>query len=344
MRTYLFELAATIAALVLDGLIMNGWVYGYLPLEKALPAHASLSLAALFLFKKTGADLRFGAALSLLLFFMGPFGAAVVLFSLLLYFFLKKSASRGNLLEALLPKEEQELGDKLYERVSYGMDNFDPENLPLAFQDIMAFGNEQQKRMALERILKHFRPEFAVSLMHALNDKSSAIRVLAATAVARIDKQYWDRSLLLEQKVREQPQSSAALLKFALFSREYAKLKILDKERLQKVRQNAIAAFKAYCDQNPHSERTKEELARLLIENGEPEKAKELFYSLIDGKEEVKEEHLQGYLECLYKTGEYSAVREKTNEDLRIIGDSVRYDAILELVMLWKGGVQQHVL
>ena len=73
------------------------------------------------------------------------------------------------------------------------------------FAEVIEFGSFEQKQSVVTLIADHFRPEFASALRAALNNPEPAIRVQAATAVARIENQFLQRSVALEGARVEHP-------------------------------------------------------------------------------------------------------------------------------------------
>ena len=75
------------------------------------------------------------------------------------------------------------------------------------FNDILSGGSVVQKQLALAKIARYFRPNLAPLLLQAIHDPDAAVRVQAATAMARIERDFMKRRMDLEKKLAGQPHS-----------------------------------------------------------------------------------------------------------------------------------------
>jgi hypothetical protein len=114
------------------------------------------------------------------------------------------------------------------------------------FADILSFGQLSQKQELITLIASDFRPEFAHVLRMALNDANNAVRVQAATAIARIEDEFLQRSLRMSAEVLENPLDPARLLSLATLLDEYANAGIMDRERETAARERATQAYVDY--------------------------------------------------------------------------------------------------
>ena len=114
------------------------------------------------------------------------------------------------------------------------------------FADILSFGQLSQKQELLTLIAGDFRPEFAHVLQLALHDANNAIRVQAATAIARIEDDFSQRIQKLSADVQQNPCDSRRVWSLATLLDEYASAGIMDRERVAAARHRAVEAYLDY--------------------------------------------------------------------------------------------------
>jgi len=277
--------------------------------------------------------------------FLGVFGAFITLIVLSIYLaFRSRTTSLMQLLDNFFPGEEEDLSEVLYERVRFGMDDFDPRKMPVVFQDVLEYGSESQKRLAIERMLKHFRPEFTKAFSKALNDSSNAIRVVAATAVTRIDKQYAETEERLKKDVENNSEDIAALLDYAKHCHEYSELDIIDRIRALKLRARAIEAYSRYREAKPGIFFVDIALASLFYSNGEYHRVLTLLSPYFQKSEPVDYRIYRWYMSSLFQLRRWRDLYQFANRDHTMTWkQSVEFDAMMDLIMLWRTGFHETV-
>ena len=279
-----FIVIRRIALLVL---LVESFLFFYLAhhsLAAALLLHLAVIVALMWslkFFLSKFFDIRY---LLLLILFCGSFwprwGSDHFSLHLALYYLFASDAipSASNV---FYPKTELTASEFAYERIIYGLDDYHVDKVPIPFKDIMTFGTYQQKRIAIEKMLRYFRPEFTPALLIGLYDKSNAVRVQAATAISSIDNNYFDRYAKLSRLVKEHPRDMKLLKAYAEHCEEYADTEILDKDRIKKMRVSAIDAYINYLQHQEGDLLAQVSLGKLWMQNGDYAEAKQILEKAI---------------------------------------------------------------
>jgi hypothetical protein len=307
--------------------------------------HAINSLAAFIIlrfFILSKWDERFPELFFYLIAFLGPFGGGVFLVSLLLYFVVKSQISsiEKTITDFFPIDPEDELSFRIYERIRYGLDVFDPKKVPYSFEDVMHYGSVNQKKTAIERILKYFRPELSKPLLIALGDKNNSVRIMAANAVARIDSQYTTKLQTLEVNARKYPKEYQRLLDFADQSVWQSNLEILDEERRKKLRQRASDLYLEYLQKVPSDKSVKLSIAKLHYLNGEHDKAMRELRTILEENKEIDTEALVLLMRTLFAEKQYKDMHALARkEGLAIKGGTPLHEQLVDELLLWKRGI-----
>ncbi len=283
------------------------------------------------------ADARFLLPFALFLTPLGPPGAIVICVALLFYLIdLYITQSISNLLFSIFPPLSEESSERVYDRLIYHLDDPRPERIPIPFKDIMMYGNYNQKRMAIEKMLRYFTPEFAEALKMGLKDESAAIKVQTATALSSIDHQMFDHYLQLKTLHEEFPGNRSHLKKYIEYGSKYALSKILDEDRLKIILEQIIPAYNAYIKENEQDHTAKLALAELYVKNGDDVSAKNLLLNLL--QESFKPAALYLLLHVLFNLKDYNFLREKASEAKEHLKDLPKDNYVRATVTLWQGG------
>lgn len=302
----------------------------------------ALSFLMAYFYRKRGWNLCFPLLTSLSLVFLGALGPLFILSSASLYvIFNKFTKLRASYKDLFYVSEKYNLTEIIYERLTYGQDNFNPEKLPTIFLDILIYGSEKQKRIAIDRILRHFRPEFSTTLYKALNDKSNSIRVLAASSINRIDAQYMRQNHLLEKKYLDKPDSQENVVDYAAHCEAFSRLAFIDEQRRDHLRDKAIELYEDYHKHHPKNHIVALSLSRLYYLCGQYEEAATALKDYVKNAATHNEEIYRWYLSAIFELQRYDEIRElAANKLLQMRGTSVEYDKILEQIVLWKNGLK----
>jgi tetratricopeptide (TPR) repeat protein len=272
---------------------------------------------------------------------MGPLGAAVAVVGMILYLVLKGPLSNNDkeLLKHLLPEENESMSKEIYDRLIYGLDKFDADKLPTIFNDVLVYGSERQKRIVIERMLRYFRVEFSPVLQEALNDENNSIRVLAATAVTRIDKQYSEENIELNHLIQRKPNDFSVHLRLARQSEEYSKLGFIDEQRRMKYSQMAIDHYQQAIAIDPKNAPARVSLAENYYLHEKYQDIIDCLEIVIESESTLQDQAIKWYLSAMFKLNKYAEIREFTRTKTLVLKeDSFEYDLLLYIIIIWKRG------
>jgi tetratricopeptide (TPR) repeat protein len=240
---------------------------------------------------------------------MGPFGPAGVLLTQGIKPWYDRSAMAFEKWYAtLFPEEALKFDARLYRRIQAEEQNPNEPSGLVPFIDILSFGSRKQKQAAIALITNNYQSSFAQALKIALNIGDSAIRVQAATAIARIENQFLERALELGQKAKEEPESPELKLALARHYDAYAFAGILDESREEENRELAVEYYKGYLELKPEDLVGRAELGRLLVRKGEfRDAAATLEHSIARG--DLSPQISLWYMESLYHLGRLADLR-----------------------------------
>lgn len=289
------------------------FLFSYVSLKTKIVIHVAavglcLLVSAISYVKKL--DARLALFLTLFTTCLGPLGTLVGLMMILLYPFYRRSSTRlGELLDTLMPESSPDEVAVLHDRIKYGLDQYDPDSKLYPFMDIICYGTVQQKKLAIEKILRYFRPEFSPVLKKALQDPESGVRVLAATAINAIDSLYFKKYLEMEAVVKESS-NKIDLLNYARHCEQYAMTEVLDAERDKKMMVEAIRAYEEYLEENIDDLKSMGSLGKLYVLTGNNSKARLLLESVFRTYSTIPFEVYKWYLCALYNSREYDFLRQ----------------------------------
>ncbi|MGE0590978.1 MAG: hypothetical protein AB7G23_03365 [Vicinamibacterales bacterium] len=295
----------------------------------------------------------------------GPFGAAGLMLAM---FVERHHAGHATSLEAwhamLFPPshvdEEAELWRRIGQRASDR-----PDAQPVTpFLDVLAFGTVPQRQAVVAIIAQQFRPAFAGALKTALRDEANVVRVQAATAIARLEHEFLERTLRLEQAARDSAEASRtgadagtdsgvtarteaagaasggpdgradarATLALASHYDDYAFTGLLDPAREEDCRVRAANGYQAYLAQVPDDRVVAFRLARLQLRRGLPEDAEHRFRELAEAGEPAAAEW---QLEALFVMGRYADLRRAAAR--HAVGPGLGTPEAQDALALWTG-------
>jgi hypothetical protein len=198
------------------------------------------------------------------------------------------------------------------------------------------YGNYNQKRMAIEKMLRYFTPEFAEALKMGLQDESAAIKVQTATALSSIDHQMFDHYLQLKKLHEENSNNRKILKKYIEYGSKYAFSKILDVDRLKVILEQIIPAYNTYLSENKEDFTAKLAVAELYVQNEDYEIAKQLLLELL--QERFKPEALYLLFNVLFVLQDYPLLRQKAVSAEGELRSLPKDNYIRTITELWAGG------
>jgi polysaccharide biosynthesis protein PelE len=96
------------------------------------------------------------------------------------------------------------------------------------FADLLESGTLAQKQTVLEKITRYYEPAYAPLLRKALGSQEAAIRVGAATALAKLENNFMQRFMELEKRHRAAPEDEQIMQELAACCKEYAEAGLVD--------------------------------------------------------------------------------------------------------------------
>jgi polysaccharide biosynthesis protein PelE len=281
---------------------------------------------------------RFGLFLLPLTAAGGPFGAGIALLAAMVYTrCVSDATSPVEWIADLFSRHQDRESDRLHERIELGLDDFESAASVEPFRDILSGGGVLQKQMAIAKIARYFRPVFAPLLLQAARDPNAAVRVQAATALAKIERDFMARYIRLENELRDLPDHDPAKLKLAELYDDYAHADLLDENNRQSLRLKAIGIYEACLAQEDNSD-WRLKLARLYLRDGQPEKTCEWLKPLVESPDMPRGATLW-YMEALFQLKKFGELRQLASYQVPIIriSSDASLGEIENLPGVWEG-------
>jgi len=337
-----------VVALALESTLTVCLLTGILPSLPSLLLHGSVVFWLTLRFRRSQRmeqDLRIPLLLLATTAVMGPFGPAGVLLSQGLRPWYDRSAMAFEKWYAtLFPEEVSKFDARLYRRILAGEHNLDEISGLVPFIDILSFGDRKQKQAAVTLITNNFQPSFAPALRMALNIADSAIRVQAATAIARIENRFLEMALDLKRKVDAQPDSPGLLHDLARHYDTYAFAGILDEKREMENRELAVEHYRGYLKLKPDDPVARAELGRLLVRRREFAEAAATLEHFIE-RGEMSPQVSLWYMESLYHLHRFADLRAFVEKNSSAAFDRQEMPVeVGETFQLWGGPTISHSL
>lgn len=209
---------------------------------------------------------------------------------------------------SIFPTDQQFEPEVITDQIIEGIDENPSRYSVMPFSDVMRLGSENQKRNALAKMTSRFSPRFAPAFKIALSDPSNAIRVQAATAIAKIERDFGRKLVRIEEARAKEPKNVHLTMALARFYDDYAFTGILDPELELLNRDRAISSYKTYLQQDPNSADAWLSIGRLMFRSKQWEEAADWFRHALD-RGWHSETMVMWYFECLFRLGRYRDLR-----------------------------------
>lgn len=256
-----------------------------------------LGLAVLNL-AHTRRNYRFSLLLLLACAALGPFGALLGVLSIAAYSLVNHSRDPMTWIDAFFPPPDVTEETRLRSRLALGLGMPCPKGSVEPFQDILVQGTLFQKRDALAKMTRYFRPAFTPLLLQAARSDEPAVRVQAATALAHIERDFMAKRMRLEKEVRRFPALSSELELAQLYD-DYAFSGLADEDSSFSLREKAISIYARHLERHEDG-RVLACLARLYARQGLDEKAINILSGpALSGA--LPPETASWYMECLFR-------------------------------------------
>lgn len=285
---------------------------------------------------KADMDVPFLALLAITSTVAGVFGAAGTLLCFIMQgIFRQKAHSFKEWFALIFPPDYTTESEDVYNDIVVGIDENPIQYGVMPFIDVMDLGSEIQKQRALSKMTMKFHPRLAPAFHKALRDPSNAIRVQAATSVAKIEGQFMERLENIEAAREKEPNNLHIHYALAKHYDDYAYTGLLDPERELLNREKAIETYKAYLQHDPNNTDAYAAIGRLLFRSKKWEQASEWFRHALDRGWKMKAMMLW-YMECLYRLGDYRELRAAAQNYGRVAIESEDLPKeVREAVSIW---------
>jgi polysaccharide biosynthesis protein PelE len=242
--------------------------------------------------------------------FLGPVGmVGVALTSLIRFHFTDKAQDLESRFLALFPDEASSPPALLCERILNGESGAQIRDTLASFADVMANGAIHERQAVVALISSQFQPAFAPFLYQALSDLEPAVRVQAATAVARLESAFLEKAILLKDRCDHEPARSDLVLSLARHYDEYGNSGLLDPARALATRMESLALYRRCLVHGKNEEQINASIIRLLVHLERQGEAVSNFGPLVDSGQ-ASVHLLTWYAEALYKLGRFSDLRK----------------------------------
>jgi polysaccharide biosynthesis protein PelE len=270
---------------------------------------------------------------------LGPLGTGVTV--ALRRGFARRATPFEEWYAALFPRITTTSTRTLYERIVLRGGAPPKRSTVTPFLDIMALGTVRQKQAVIGMATEAFHPAFAPALRSALNDAEPAIRVQAATAFARLEGRFLNRSMILEARRANCPDDAGAVLELARHHEECAESGLLDDGRMKTELTDALACYERVDAMQPGDRVVAEAAARLLLRLGRPQEALLRLQPLATGSD-ASPGALIGYFACLFRHGHFARLRHACHLSGRHIDLTPLPNSIGEALRLWTEVAVKH--
>lgn len=262
----------------------------------------------------------------------GPFGAAVALAAYVVRaYYAGRTPGPVQWIEDCLQEGQDTDAQQIYERIAFGLDSQAGKSAVEPFKDILSGGTVLQKQLAIARIVRYFRPPFTPLLLEAVQDDNAAVRVQAATALAKIEHDFMGKYLRMKAALKHSPASNPAWLTLAKLCDDYAQAGLLDEENRAYFAQAAIAIYEEQLARNEDPD-IRQRLARLYLRLNHLAKTCELLASAVEAGAEGTA--CADYMEALFRLKKLKQLRRVAARHAA----GLKKTGQVELWQAWTGG------
>lgn len=278
----------------------------------------------------------FPAVVALLLTVTGPLAPVTALAVWPLYKWYEREAIPfEEWYASLFPEIRSSLAADQYQAIMRGERS--GESAVASFIDVLRRGSTDKKIAVIALLSKNFRPDFAPVLKVALSDETSAIRVQAATAVAKIEDRFVKQVQKFERALERSPNDNAHKRQLAMLYDAYAFTGILDAARERANREKALDLWIEVFGSDPTNEEAWLAVGRLLMRLEQHDVAANWFVDTVLGGHATPE-IAAWYMEALFHLGRTAELRKVAHDyagQIEHASDMPR--EVLEAARFWAG-------
>lgn len=313
LSSHIWILLITILALMLSGLV----AFAFATNAFAWPLLAGLHLASAAVlitlcywqgsrgfFVREYYILGFGYLLC------GFLGAAGSLLLVTVSFFTRSDKWRfRDWYMALFPADHATTAEELYGQIISGSRAIGPEHSVTVYTDLMQEAETEEKLAIVTLVSRYFRPDFANVIIMAMNDADPTVRVLAASAKARIENRFLANVLKIQETIRQNPNDFDAKMSLATLYDDYAFTGLLDREREIENRKMALETYEQCLKDRPDDATPPYRIGRILNRQRDYLGAARLFEIALE-RSTNKQAIASWLIEATYNAKDYNRVRE----------------------------------
>lgn len=269
---------------------------------------------------------------------LGPLGALGCAYGVLAHTYFRRNAVPFEEWYAqLFPDEEQDRTKDLYDELIRMDAMFEAEERRVdPLLDVVHHGTFEQKQAAIVLMANKFIPAFAPLLKAAVNDANNAIRVLAATAISKVETFYVERAMDLQQRLEE----DAAPVNHLALARHYddhAHSGLMETIQQNTFQEKALEHYRAYLKIAPDDPGAVTAVGRLLVRLDKINEARGWFKQY-ESQAGQSPGFLNWYADVLFQKGDFSEVRRLVSaHGAQMVNADGTPPALGEAVRLWAG-------
>lgn len=239
---------------------------------------------------------------------LGPVGVGGFFIQFLLHALFRRSATPFETwYRSLFPELERNRTRTLYETIALHRTNLPARSSVASFNDVLAGGTVRQKQLMIGMIADQFRPAYAPVLRRSLNDAEPAIRVQAATAVAKIEARFMEEAMKLETALKAAADGKTRMDLIACYE-AYAGSGLLDPTRASALCRKALELCDEGLERDPRDVEQAAARGRLLVKLGRADEAVAILLPLA-AEDDAAPEILSDLRSALQACGRYHEVR-----------------------------------
>ncbi|OSQ35565.1 tetratricopeptide repeat protein [Thalassospira mesophila] len=244
---------------------------------------------------------------------------------------------------ALFPADLATTAEDLYGQLISGSRAVGPEHSVTVYTDLMQEAETDEKLAIVTLVSRYFRPDFANVIIMAMNDPDPTVRVLAASAKARIENHFLANVLRIQETIRQSSDSFKAKMELATLYDDYAFTGLLDSEREIENRKLALETYEQCLKEQPDNPTPPYRIGRILNQQRDYAGAARLFEIALERATD-KQAIASWLIEATYNAKNYDRVRELITHHFPEAADPdspVVSPYRLDSMALWQKGATQ---
>lgn len=337
----LHGLLPVVLAFVAESSLVWLWHIGALNMLMIGISHLLASLLPLVTVRdcgKEGLDERLAWLGSLTVLFLGPIGALGTIWASLSYYRYRKNARPfDDWYRSILPTQNISRSERLIERLkAWGRESENSTHgEPVPFNELISMGSRSDKQLAIAMMARNYNSAFAPAFKQALADEDNAVRVQAASAITRIEDQYHQTAMRLEQQVKRRG-NHKNYKALAEHYDHHANAGLTDDDSIKELRTKARKAYEAALDKQPKDYSTLWLLGRLLVRMREIKQASTVYEQAFKLNSQAKVTDRVWYWECLYREKRYPELRTQVETYFESLPEDIYLPpTLLDTLRLW---------